>query len=240
MFKKNTFAAYLTAGDGSYEHFLALLRGGVDLLEIGIPYSDPVADGPVIQQAMERALKKNTKLQDVLELVRRLRRASEVPLVLFTYYNPIQARLEPFLRQAKEAGANGVLIVDLPLEESEEYRSFCREIGLSPIFVAAPTTPLDRIEKIGSLGGGFLYYACRKGTTGVKRGVPADLAERLQEIRKRVSLLLLVGFGIASKDDARAILNEADGFVVGSHFVRAVGRGASAEELEKMAYDLRP
>ncbi len=239
-FAKKVFAAYLTAGDSHLEHFLALLRGGVNLLEIGIPYSDPVADGPVIQKAMERALQKRTRLKDVLDLVRELRKNTEAPLILFTYYNPIQARLSEFIHQAKDAGADGILIVDLPIEEATEYCRLSEEALLAPIFVAAPTTPLIRIERLALAGKGFLYYACRKGTTGEKSGVPSDLVVRLREIRKKIQLPLLAGFGIASKEDAEEISKEADGFVVGSHFVRAVGKGASAEELEKMAHDLRP
>ncbi len=239
-FEKKAFAAYLTAGDGSFEHFFALLKGGVNLLEIGIPYSDPVADGPVIQKAMERALKKKTGLEDVFILVKNLRKETEAPLVLFTYYNPIQARLAQFLKDAKAAGADGILVVDLPLEEAGDYSRLCKENGLEPIFVAAPTTPMERIERLARAGGGFLYYACRKGTTGEKRGLPAGLAERLRAVRESISLPILAGFGISTKEDATAILKEADGLVVGSHFVRAVGQGASAEELERMAYDLRP
>lgn len=239
-FAKKAFAAYLTAGDSPLEHFVALLRGGVNLLEIGIPYSDPVADGPVIQKAMERALEKKTELKDVLDLVRDLRKYTEAPLVLFTYYNPIQARLAQFVREAKNAGADGILVVDLPIEESADLCRLSEEASLAPIFVATPTTSLDRIERLTSSGKGFLYYACRKGTTGERQGVPPDLAARLKEIRIISPLPILAGFGIASKKDAEEICKEADGFVVGSHFVRAVERGASANELEKMAHDLRP
>lgn len=239
-FVNKVFAAYLTAGDSPLEHYLALLRGGVNLLEIGIPYSDPIADGPVIQQAMQRALERKTTLGNVLDLVRQLRSHTEAPLLLFTYYNPIQARLPQFLKEAKSAGADGILIIDLPIEESAEYCRLCEEELLSPIFVAAPSTPLHRIERLAKAGKGFLYYACRKGTTGERKGVPEDLAARLRAIRERIELPLLAGFGIASREDAAAMIKEADGFVVGSHFVRAVGKGASEKELEKMAHDLRP
>ena len=217
--KRDAFVGYLTAGDAGKKEFLALLEMGVNVLEIGIPFSDPVADGPVIQKAMERSLNNGTTPEKVLHLVQDLRKETEVPLILFTYLNPIQRDLKGFLSQAKQAGVDGILVVDLPLEESAEYLEICEEVGLDPIFVIAPSTPPKRIGEIARVAKGFLYYACRKGTTGARKGLPEDLAGKIAQIRAKSALPIAVGFGISDRETGRAILKIADGFVVGSHFV---------------------
>ncbi|MBX7067334.1 MAG: tryptophan synthase subunit alpha [Parachlamydiales bacterium] len=216
---KNAFIGYLTAGDAGKKEFLELIDIGVNLLEVGIPFSDPVADGPVIQKAMARALKKGTTPEKTLDIVREIRKESEVAIVIFTYFNPIQKNLALFLQKVKEAGADGILIVDLPLEESDEYRKLCHQLDLDPIFVIAPSTPPERIEKIAEAGRGFLYYACRKGTTGARSGLPEDLRSKVAAIRKKSNLPIAVGFGISERKTADEILTIADGFVVGSYFV---------------------
>jgi tryptophan synthase alpha chain len=216
---KRAFIGYLTAGDASKERFLSLLEMGVNILEVGIPFSDPVADGPVIQKAMERALRAGTTVENALQLVTELRKETEVAIVVFTYFNPIQRDLKGFLSQAKKAGADGVLVIDLPLEESALYRHLCQQIGLAPIFVIAPSTPVERIRAIGEMAEGFLYYACQKGTTGARSALPADLAVKLGQIRALTDLPIAVGFGISNRAMANAVLKIADGFVVGSHFV---------------------
>ncbi len=237
-FKKKAFVGYLTAGDGdSREHFLGLVKGGVDVLEIGIPFSDPVADGPTIQRAMERALSAGMTVEKVMDLVVDLREETDVAMILFTYLNPVQRDLKGFLRRAKEAGADGILIVDLPLEEAGEYRKFCKEVGLAPIFVIAPSTPPERIAKIAEAAEGFIYYACRKGTTGARHGLPEDYAEKIGRIRKLSGLPIAVGFGIAEKEAARAVLKEADGFVVGSYFIDGIEKG---NDVKHLAEGLRP
>ena len=217
--KNRAFVGYLTAGDASKERFLSLLPMGVNILEVGIPFSDPVADGPIIQQAMERSQQKGTTSETVLRLVEELRQETDIAIILFTYFNPIQKDLEGFLKKAKHAGADGILIVDLPLEESLLYRSLCKQLGLSPIFVIAPSTPLERIRAIGKIAEGFLYYACSKGTTGARHALPEDLEEKIQQIRSISDLPIAVGFGVADRQSANAILTIADGFVVGSHLV---------------------
>ena len=216
---KDAFVGYLTAGDAGKKEFLDLIQMGVNVLEIGIPFSDPVADGPVIQKAMERALKKGTTPEKVLQLVLDLRKETEAAMILFTYLNPIQRDLKGFLTKAKQAGADGILIVDLPIEEGIEYRRLCEEIGLEPIFVIAPSTPPERIDEISKMAKGFLYYACRKGTTGARTGLPEDLADKIAQIREKSDLPIAVGFGISTREMADAVLKLADGFVVGSHFV---------------------
>jgi tryptophan synthase alpha chain len=189
------------------------------LFEIGIPFSDPVADGPVIQRAMERSLKAGGGVAMALDLTRSLRKKTQAPIVLFTYFNPIQRDLRSFLQRAKHAGADGILVVDLPLEESADYRSLCKEFDLAPIFVIAPSTPKERIEAICKVAGGFIYYACRKGTTGARSALPEDLAEKVKQIRTFTHLPIAVGFGISNRKTADEVLKIADGFVVGSHFV---------------------
>jgi tryptophan synthase alpha chain len=216
---KDAFVGYLTAGDSGKKDFLELVQMGVNVLEIGIPFSDPVADGPVIQKAMERALKKGMTPEKVLHLVSQLRKETETAMILFTYLNPIQRDLKGFLKKAKQAGADGILIVDLPIEEGTEYRSLCAEIGLDPIFVIAPSTPPERIRKIGEMASGFLYYACRKGTTGARTSLPDDLEQKIAQIREKSDLPIAVGFGISNRAMANAVLKLADGFVVGTHFV---------------------
>ncbi len=217
---KNAFVGYLTAGDAAKEHFLALTKIGVNVLEIGIPYSDPIADGPVIQKAMDRALQRGMTPEETLHLVAELREETEAALILFTYFNPIQRNLEPFLRKAKKAGADGILVVDLPLEEASVYCALCKEIGLAPIFVVAPSTPPERIAQISRAAEGFLYYACRKGTTGVRLDLPEDLEEKVAQIRRYTGLPIAVGFGISNRETANEVLKIADGFVIGSYFVQ--------------------
>ncbi|MBU6383888.1 MAG: tryptophan synthase subunit alpha [Verrucomicrobia bacterium] len=216
---KRAFIGYLTAGDAGKKDFLELTHHGVNVLEVGIPFSDPVADGPVIQKAMMRALQKGMTPAKALDIVREIRAESDVAIVVFTYLNPIQKDLKAFLSQAKQAGADGILIVDLPLEEADEYRFLCDRVGLDPIFLIAPSTPPERIERLSRAGRGFLYYACRKGTTGARTGLPEDLREKVAVIRAKSSLPIAVGFGISERKTADAILTIADGFVVGSHFV---------------------
>lgn len=208
------FVGYLTAGDAEKRHFLALLKQGVNVLEIGIPFSDPVADGEVIQQAMKRALELGTTVEKVLQLTEEIREQTDVAIVLFTYFNPIQKALARFLKRAKEAGADGILVVDLPIEEAEEYRRLCSEVGLAPIFVIAPSTPKERIAQIAKMGEGFLYYACRKGTTGTREGLPEDLEEKISQIRSQTDLPIAVGFGFSKQ------VKVADGVVIGSYFVK--------------------
>ena len=221
-FEKKVYVGYLTAGDAEKGDFLSLVRGGIGLLEVGIPFSDPVADGPTIQKAMARAIEKGTAVGQTLALVAELRKETEVPIVLFTYYNPVQKDLRGFLETAKRSGADGTLIVDLPLEESREYRRLCREIGLDPILVIAPSTPPERIAAICRAGSGFIYYACRKGTTGAREKLPEDYREKVAAIRAYTDLPIAVGFGIAGRSSALAVLKEADGAVIGSYFVEAI------------------
>ena len=224
-FEQQAKIAYLTAEPNNMDYFLALAQGGANVLEIGIPFSDPIADGPVIQRAMERSLALGTTLEDVLTLVAEIRPKTEAALILFTYLNPILQNQKEFLQKAKEAGADGILIVDLPYEESASFRALCKNIGLAFIAVAAPSTPLIRIECLAEEGGGFLYYACRKGTTGARNELPIDLEEKLLQLKKHSKLPIAVGFGIANQKAVKEVLRIAEGCVVGSYFVNAVEKG---------------
>lgn len=243
-FKDKAKVAYLTAGDGgidkSSEYFLALANGGVNLLEVGIPYSDPVADGPVIQAAMERSLLSGTTVHSSLEVVKKIREKNdEVAIIIFTYYNPIHHHLYDFLVKVKESGADGILVVDLPYEEAGNYYHYCKSLGLSPITVVAPSTSEVRMKEIlANLKDGFVYYACQKGTTGARNGLPDDLPIQIANIRKATNLPIAVGFGVANSDMVKEILNIADGCVVGSYLVKKLEDEITPEQLSMVAKEL--
>ncbi len=233
--------AYLTAGDGgelSAEYFLALARAGVNILEVGIPFSDPIADGTAIQLAMERALKNGTDIDRVLDIVSKIRANTEAAIVLFTYLNPIQKDLAGFLKRAKQAGIDGILVVDLPYEEGSELQFLCDKLEIALILVSAPSTPLQRMGLLSQQGGGFLYYACQKGTTGTRDKLPEDLIKRMEEIKKHTQLPVAVGFGVSNSQMVREILNIADGCVIGSYFVNAVAKNVTPQELQKLAEEV--
>ncbi len=237
--------AYLTAGDGdslaTINAALALIKGGVNLLEIGVPFSDPIADGPVIQEAAARALKNGTHLKQVLEIVAAIRKQSEIPIILFSYYNPILSIMSSsFFQEATQAGVDGLLIVDCPLEESQTIKEKCFEHQIALINVITPSTSMDRLALIDSQAQGFLYYACRKGTTGVKSGLPDDFSKNIQVIKSIVHLPVVVGFGISDRTTAEKVLEHADGVVVGSLFVKALTEGCTSEELQSLAQKLYP
>lgn len=239
------YIAYLTAGDGGMNQTLkaalALIQGGVNILEIGVPFSDPIADGPIIQRAASRALSQGTSLKDILFLAKQIRKKSDIPLILFSYVNPIMSALKSnFMSDAKQAGIDGILIVDCPIEESALIHQQCLKFELAPIYVITPSTPLARIKKIDQLGKGFLYYACRKGTTGLRNTLPENFSEKIKAIKANVSLPLVVGFGISSRDMATEVLAYADGVVVGSLFVKALEDGIAPSQLTELAKNLQP
>lgn len=233
--------AYLTAGDGgisSVEYFLALVSGGANILEIGIPFSDPVADGFTIHAAMERSLKIGTNAAKTLELVQQIRRKTDVAIIIFTYYNPIAADIVGRLSAIKNSGADGLLIVDLPYEEAVEVRFWCNLLGLVLITVIAPSTPIDRVKLLSSLSRGFIYYACNKGTTGVRSQLPQDLFTKVCQLRQKVTLPIAVGFGISNQEMVNQVLSVADGCVVGSYFVNAIAQNKTPLEVEQLAFNI--
>jgi tryptophan synthase alpha chain len=235
--------AYLTAGDGgdlSSDYFLAVIKGGANIVEIGVPFSDPVADGSVIQAAMMRSLTNGTNLATVLNIIECIRsHSSDAAIIIFSYYNPIANNIAGFLNQAKINGADGILIVDLPYEESGEVIFLCNLWGLSLILVAAPGTPLPRmVEFANASPNGFLYYACNNGVTGLRNELPKGLTARINEIKSHITIPVAVGFGISSAAMVRQVLDVADGAVVGSYFVKYIAENITPAKLEFIVREL--
>jgi tryptophan synthase alpha chain len=224
--------AYITAGDPSLDatlqFVLALAEAGADIIELGVPFSDPLADGPTIQRASERALKSGTTLAGVIDLVRRVRESSKVPLVLFSYYNPVlQMGLEKFARAASEAGADGVLATDLTPEESADYRRILAAHHLDTIFLGAPTSTDERLAKIAAVSSGFLYLISRTGVTGAKDALPDDLPALVRRARAVTHLPIAVGFGISLPGHVSVLGGLADAAVVGSALVSEIENAKS-------------
>ncbi len=218
---------YVTAGDPSPEHTVnAVVQGaqaGADVFELGIPFSDPIADGPTIQAAIDRALRKGVKVATVLEMVRSIRRKTEVPLVLMSYFNPVlQYGLTRFAQEARAAGADGVLLTDVPPEEAGEWIDIARRNDLATIFLLAPTSTDDRIRLVAEVGTGFIYCVSRTGVTGEREQLPEDLPELVTRIRRYTEKPIAIGFGISKPHHVEAVakLRNADGVVVGSALVR--------------------
>lgn len=227
--RKKAFVAYITAGDPHLTATERLAESfeniGVDLLELGIPFSDPLADGVVNQLAADRGLKSGTTLSGVLKTVRRLRRKGlKMPIVLFTYFNPIHAYgVKRFVRDAAKAGVDGVLNLDLPPEESTDWSVEMEKAGLYPIYLIAPTTNVSRIRVIARQARGFIYYVSREGVTGMRKNLADDLAARIREIRRHTKVPVVVGFGVSSAKQAKQAASAADGCVVGSAIVHRIG-----------------
>jgi len=237
--------AYLTSGDPSLEatekFVLALAEAGADIIELGVPFSDPLADGPTIQRASERALKNGATVAGVIDLVREIRKsdlpAHDVPIVLFSYYNPIfQMGLEKFAAAASLAGADGVLITDLTPEESGDYRRILAAHHLDTIFLAAPTSTDDRLEKIAACSSGFLYLISRTGVTGAKDALPDDLPALLRRAHSATHLPIAVGFGISLPGHVSVLGGLADAAVVGSALVSEI-ENATANNPSPAAID---
>ncbi len=218
---------YVTAGDPSPEHTVeTVVRGaeaGADVFEIGIPFSDPIADGPTIQAAIDRALRRGIRVATVLEIVKAIRQKTEVPLVLMTYFNPVlQYGLESFAKDAKNAGADGVLLTDVPPEEASEWIEIARRNELATIFLLAPTSTDERIKFVSEIGTGFIYCVSRTGVTGERERLPEDLPELVARIRRHTDKPIAIGFGISKPEHVAAVaqMDGADGVVVGSALVR--------------------
>ncbi len=233
------FVAFLTAGDPNIDQSEADIRAaldhGVDILELGVPFSDPTADGPVIQAASLRALEGGMTLPKVLDLVRRLRKDYDQPIVLFGYVNLFfRYGYEQLARDAADAGVDGILVVDLPYEESGEMADPLRENGLHRIPLAAPTTSQARLRMILSDAGGFVYYIMVTGVTGARQFVRADLGERLTAVRSVTNLPIAVGFGVSSGEQATTVATSADAVVVGSALITAAREGRLTECVQEI------
>src|SRR5277367_1590263 len=234
--------AYITAGDPSLDAtekiVLAAAKADADVIEVGVPFNDPVADGPTIQRASERAVGNGTTLAGVIELVRRLRTHTDVPLVLFSYFNPIlQMGIEKFGDAAAAAGADGVLATDLTLEEAVDYRAAMQMRGLDTIFLAAPTSTDARLAKIAEFSTGFLYLISRTGVTGAREALPEELPALARRVRRFTKLPLAVGFGISSPAHVAVLGGIADAAVVGSALVAEIEKAATAEDAAKAVAD---
>jgi len=221
------FVAYLCAGDPDFETSVeacrTLVQNGVDILELGVPFSDPLADGLTNQLAAQRALESGMTAARVFELVRRIRSFSEIPIVFYTYYNLVFSNgVEAYIAAAKAAGVDGVLTLDLPPEESSDVAVACRKHGLKTVFIVAPTTPATRLPKIAAAATGFIYYVSREGVTGVRDQVAANIPEALASIRAAITLPVVVGFGISSRAHVAQVAASADGVVVGSALVNCI------------------
>jgi tryptophan synthase alpha chain len=227
---EKAFIAYISAGDPdlprTVDLALALEKSGVDLLELGVPFSDPLADGVVNQLAAQRALEAGATVAGVLDCVRQIRRQSQMPIVLYTYLNPIfQFGFDRFHRESDEAGVDGLLLLDLPPEED------LPRTGPFHIRLIAPTTPPERIKQICADAFGFIYYVSREGVTGAQSSVASSLGERVAEIRQQTRLPIAVGFGISTPEQAREVANIADGVVVGSAIVQRIAENAGSPDL---------
>jgi tryptophan synthase alpha chain len=225
--KRAAFIAYLCAGDPDFDTSLAACRAviaaGADILELGVPFSDPLADGPTNQLAAQRALEGGMTAARVLELVRRLRQESQIPIVFYTYYNLVFANgVEAYVKAIAAAGVDGLLTLDLPPEEAGEVLAAARAHGLDTIFIVAPTTPEARLPKIAAVATGFIYYVSREGVTGVRTQLAEGIAAAVARIRQHSSLPVAVGFGIASRDHVAQVAALADGVVVGSALVNII------------------
>jgi tryptophan synthase alpha chain len=237
---RKAFVSYLVAGDPSPEQTPALVgalaRAGADIIELGVPFSDPLADGVVNQLGSQRALQAGTGMKEVFSIVRTIRQTSEIPIVLFTYFNPVfRYGLDAFVRDADAAGVDGVLILDLPPEEAA--RSWPADSPLRRITLVAPTTPQDRIDRITGTGSGFIYYVSREGVTGMQSQMASDLAEKVARLRAHSRLPVCVGFGISNPDQARAVAGLGDGVVVGSALVHHIATHASDKDLPARLFE---
>jgi tryptophan synthase alpha chain len=225
--RRAAFVAYVCAGDPDFETSVevcrSLVEGGVDILELGVPFSDPLADGLTNQLAAQRALEGGMTAARVFELVRRVRSFSDAPIVFYTYYNLVYANgVDAYFREARAAGVDGILTLDLPPEEAGEVLAAGKAHGVDTVFIVAPTTPDVRISRIAAVTTGFLYYVSREGVTGVRDQVAGNIPDALKRIRAQTSLPTVVGFGIGTRAQVAEVAAHADGVVVGSALVNCI------------------
>jgi tryptophan synthase alpha chain len=233
---KKGFIVYFGAGDPNLEATrqlaLAFDKSGVDILELGVPFSDPLADGLVNQLAAQRGLESGTTPPKVLETIAAIRCQSQIPIVLYIYFNLInRVGLEKFINDCARAGVDGLLVLDLPPEESDNYESLMKAAGLCHIYLVSPTTPDDRMELIVKRGSGFIYYISREGVTGMQANVASNLAAQVAKIRAHTKLPIAVGFGVSNPEQVRLVAESADAVVVGSAVVNQIAEHGRSSDL---------
>jgi len=244
--KRKALIPYITAGDPhpslTVPLMRALVEAGSDILELGVPFSDPMADGPVIQRSGERALRHGVGLADVLRLVTEFRKADgATPIVLMGYANPIEAMgVEKFAAAAKAAGIDGVIVVDYPPEECLEFSALMKKSDIDPIFLLAPTSTDKRIHEVARCGSGYLYYVSLRGVTGAAHLDLSDVAARIPKIRAATRLPIGVGFGIRDAESARRVAETADAVVIGSRIIQEIEAGAPEQAVARVKNFLRP
>lgn len=225
--KKRAFIAYITAGDpdltATKKIVLALERAGVDIIELGIPFSDPLADGVTIQAASQRALKKKVTLRKIFTIARDLRKDTDIPIAFMTYYNPVlKYGIGSFIKDCASVGVDGVIIPDLPYDEAKDIIILARKSGVSTIFLAAPTSTRERLRRITDNSTGFIYYVSLTGVTGARKSLPAEVSSNVRRIKSLTKKPVAVGFGVSNPQQARRIAKVADGVIVGSAIVRII------------------
>jgi tryptophan synthase alpha chain len=240
--KKKALIPYIMAGDPSLEKtkdvVLMFEECGADIVELGVPFTDPLADGPTIQRASERALKKGITLKKVISFVKDLRQSSRIPLVLMTYYNPVfKYGEESFVRDAKDAGVDGVIIPDLPPDEAGNLIHSSEKASLDTIFLLAPTSTSERIKKVAKVSRGFIYYVSVTGITGSRLLLDGSIETLISEIRKYTDKPIAVGFGVSTPEEASAVSKVSDGVIVGSAIVKRIYE--SRDDLKRYIISLR-
>lgn len=225
--KKSAFISFITAGDPDIETTRKLIlefeQNGVDLIEIGVPFSDPLADGPIIQASSQRALKINTNIKSIFSLVKKLRRSTQIPVALMTYYNPIfHYREDRFIKEAVECGVDGLIVPDLPPEEAKTFIREARKNNLATIFLIAPTTTEKRMKLIAGASTGFIYYVSLTGVTGVRDSFSSSIQQKLEMVRKYTRMPVCVGFGVSTRQQVQLLSKYADGVIVGSAIVKEI------------------
>ncbi|HBR13930.1 MAG TPA: tryptophan synthase subunit alpha [Candidatus Omnitrophica bacterium] len=236
--KKKAFIAFITAGDPNLkvteQLVLAFEASGVDIVELGVPFSDPLADGPVIQASSQRALKQEVNLRKILDCVKRIRGKSQIPLALMTYYNPVfHYGEDQFVADAREAGVDGVIIPDLPPEESKNLIKGAKAQDLSTVFFISPTTTPERMKRVVNLSTGFIYYVSLTGVTGARNQLSPSITRQVEAARKLTDKPICVGFGVSSAEQVSSVSKSADGVIVGSAIINAIVRNTGKRDLVK-------
>lgn len=233
---EKAFIPFITAGDPTLDMTEALVleleKAGADIIEFGVPFSDPLADGPVNQEAAQRALLHEVTLKTILARVKSLRTKTEIPILLFTYYNPVlKYGVDQLARDAKEAGVDGILCVDLPPEEATDYRAAFSASGLDTVFLLAPTSTPERVKVIAEASSGFIYYVSRTGVTGEQSSIEVSVQPMVEKIKQYTDIPVAIGFGVSNPEQAREIAGYGDGVVVGSAIVRMIGALGDTPEM---------